>query len=109
MKIVGTLRIYTFVNDEVLATFFRNEGVVTVRTEQTNEGRDKQTFWAWGAVGFPPADRWVLIAPKGLAFGGDMKKGAQAKLGERPRSKEGPDTLSDAASPRFALLILFSL
>ena len=38
-----------------------------------------------------------------------MKKGAQAKLGERPRSKEGPDTLSDAASPRFALLILFSL
>ena len=81
----------------------------TVRTEQTKEGRDKQTFWAWGAVGFPPADRWVLIAPKGLAFGGDMKKGAQAKLGERPRSKEGPDTLSDAASPRFALLILFSL
>ena len=36
MKIVGALRIYTFVNDEVLTVFFRNEGVATVRTEQTH-------------------------------------------------------------------------
>lgn len=46
------------------------------------EDRGKQAFWAWGAIGFPPADRWVRIAPKGLAFGGDRKKGAQANLGE---------------------------
>lgn len=75
------------------------------------EGRDKQAFWAWGAIGFPPADRWVQIAPKGLAFGGDTKKGAQTfprQTWERPRSREGPDTLSDAAGPRFALVISFS-
>ena len=40
MKIVGALRIYTFVNDEVLTVFFVNEGMVTVRTEQTHRSRN---------------------------------------------------------------------
>ena len=72
----------------------------------------------WVAISFSrgssrPRDRTPVSRMGGrhfnrLAFGGDMKK-EHGQSRERPRSKEGPDTRSDAASPRFALLVLSSL